>query len=188
MSQQAVPLQHPLERCVATVSAALADAVGSSPTYLSTSAKRRVLTALSRQIAQLEGLRLAVVAVAGDVADEDAARSAGAWVAVDARLEGREGRRLQKLAEALEGRYGVLASALVEGEVSRPQAEVIVKALDALPADLDVGLRGEAERHLVDQAREFGPRDLRVLGQRVLEVVAPEVAEEIEEAALRKSE
>ena len=38
-------------------------------------------------------------------------------------------------------------------------------------------LRDEAERHLVAQAAEFGPRYLRRLGERVLEVVAPEVAE-----------
>lgn len=188
MSEQTVPLQHPLERCVVTVSAALADAVGSSPTYLSTPAKRQVLSALSRQIAQLEGLRLVVLAASADVADEDAARSAGAWVAVNARLEGWEGRRLQKLADALDRRYADVASALLAGELSRPQAEVIVAALDSLPKDLDVGLRTEAERHLVGQAREFGTRDLRVLGRRVLEVIAPDVAEELEARALAAAE
>lgn len=188
MSHEAVPLQHPLERCVAGVSAVLDDAAGSSPTYLSTSAKREVLHSLSRQIARLEGLRLAVLAVADDVAAEDAARSAGAWVAVDARLARPEGRRLQSLAEALDRRYADLAAALLEGEVSRPQAEVIVTALDALPKDLDRRLRDEAERHLVEKAREFGPRDLRMLGRRVLEVVAPDVAEEHEARALEAAE
>ena len=188
MSQQAVPLQHPLERCVASVSAALDDAAGSSPTYLSTSAKREVLTALSRQIARLEGVRLSVMAAAGDVAAEDAARSAGAWVSVDAGLTRPEGRRLQKLADALDRRYAAVASALLEGEVSRPQAEVIVAALDALPRTVEPALRAEAEQHLVEQAAEFGPRDLRRLGQRVLEVVAPEVAEEHEARALAAAE
>lgn len=188
MSQAAVPLQHPLERCVATVSAALADAAGNSPTYLSTPAKRQVLTALSRQIARLEGLRLAVVAAADDVADEDAARSAGAWVAVDAGLERSEGRRLQTLAEALDRRCTRVATALLEGELSRPQADVIVRALDALPDTVVPALRDEAERHLVEQAAEFGPRDLRRLGWRVLEVVAPDVAEEHEARALAAAE
>ena len=55
MSQAAIPMQHPLERCVAEVGAALDQAAGSSPTYLSTSAKREVLGSLSRQIARLEG-------------------------------------------------------------------------------------------------------------------------------------
>ena len=188
MSQEAIPLQHPIERCLESVSAALDDAAGSSPAYLSTAGKRRLLTSLSRQIARLEGLRLAVVAAAGDVAEEDAARSAGAWVAVDAGLARPEGRRLQDLAEALDRRCGHVAAALAEGEVSRPQAEAIVAALDALPADLDPALREEAERHLVAQAQEFGPRDLRMLGQRVLEVVAPDVAEEHEAKALSADE
>lgn len=188
MSQEAVPLQHPLERCVAELSAALDDAAGSSPTYLSTSAKRSVLTGLSRQIARLEGLRLVVVAASGDVAAEDAARSAGVWVAVEARLHGPEGRRLQGLADALDRRYLVVATALLDGDVSRPQAEVMVSALDALADDLDRDLRDQAERYLVKQAREFGPRDLRMLGQRVLEVVAPDVAEDHEAKALAQAE
>ncbi len=188
MSQAAIPMQHPLERCVAEVGAALDQAAGSSPTYLSTSAKREVLGRLSRQIARLEGLRLAVVSAAGDVAEEDAARSAGAWVAVDAGLERSEGRRLQNLADALDRRCPRVAAALLEGEVSRPQAEVIVAAIDALPDTVGASLRDEAERHLVEQAAEFGPRDLRRLGWRVLEVVAPEVAEEHEARALAAAE
>ncbi|MGZ5400103.1 MAG: DUF222 domain-containing protein, partial [Nocardioides sp.] len=157
-------------------------------TYLSTAAKREVLGGLSRQIARLEGLRLAVVSVAGDVADEDAARSAGAWVALDSGLERSEGRRLQTLAEALGRRCARVAAALHEGELSRPQAEVIVAAVDALPDTVGPVLRDEAERHLVEQAAEFGPRDLRRLGWRVLEVVAPDVAEEHEARALAAAE
>ncbi len=147
-----------------------------------------MLTELSRQLARVEGLRLAVIAVAGDVADEDAVRSAGAWVAVDAGLAPPEGRRLQQLAEALDRRCGHVAAALLEGELSRPQAEVIVTALDALPTDLDPDLRIRAEQHLVEQAADFGPRDLRRLGERVLEVVAPDVADEHEARALEAAE
>jgi len=188
MSQAAVPLQHPIERCVASVSAALDDAAGSSPTYLSTSAKRRAVIGLSRQMARLEGLRLAVLAASSDVASEDAARSAGAWLALVGRLERPEGYRLQKLADALDQKYAVLAAALIAGDVSRPQAEVIASALDQLPAKLDPELRARAERHLVEQAADFGPRELRALGERVLEVIAPEVAEEHERLALEAAE
>ena len=188
MTQHPVPLQHPIERCVAAVAAALDDAAGASPTYLSTGAKRRVLTELSRQLARVEGLRLAVIAAASDVADQDAVRSAGAWVALDAGLAPPEGRRLQLLAETLDRRCGHVAAALLEGDVSRPQAEVIVTALDALPSDLDPELRLRAEQHLVEQAADFAPRDLRRLGERVLEVVAPGVADEHEARALEAAE
>lgn len=188
MSQAAVPLQHPIERCVASVSAALDDAAGSSALYLPTSAKRDVLLDLSRQIARLEGLRASVLAVASDVADEDAARTAGQWLAAEARLERGQGTRLQRLADALDRRFEVLAAALSAGDVSRAQAEVIAEALDALPSDLGGDLLAAAEQHLVAQAADFGPRELRVLGRRVLEVVAPDVADEHERNALEAAE
>ena len=188
MSQAPVPLQHPLERCAAAVAAAVDDAAGSSPTFLGTSAKAEVLTALSRQIARLEGMRLAVLAVADDVAEEAAACSAGLWLAHTARLERPEGRRLQRLAEALDRQYGELGEALLSGAISRPQADVIAASLDALPADVDHQTRVLAERHLVECAAEFGPRELRVLGRRVLDVIAPEVAEEHERRALDRAE
>lgn len=188
MSQPAIPLLHPLERCVSAVSAAVDDAAGSSACFLPAAAKREVLLGLSREIARLEALRLGVLAAAGDVAEEDAARTPGAWLAVEARLERPEGRRLQRLAEALDARYDQLAAALIDGEVSRPQAEVIAVALDELPRSLEPEVRARAETYLVAQAAEFGPRELRVLGRRVLEVVAPEVAEDHERQALEREE
>lgn len=185
MSQASVPqLEHPFERCAAAVAAAVDDAAGSSATFLTTTAKADVLTELSRQIARLEGMRLAVLAVADDVADEAAARSAGLWLAQTARLERPEGRRLQRLAESLDRRYAEVGEALSSGAISRAQADVIAAALDALPEEVDDQLRVKAERHLVECAAEFGPRELRVLGRRVLDVIAPEVAEEHERRAL----
>ena len=188
MSLSAIPLQHPLERCVSAVLAAIDEAAGSGAHFLSTDAKREVLVGLSRQIARLEGLRLAVLAAAGDVAEADAARTAGAWLAVEARLDRPEGRRLQRLAESLDERNPLLAQALVSGDVSRPQAEVIAAALDELPREVGSDVRTKAETHLVEQAAEFGPRDLRILGARVLGVVAPDVAEEHERRALESAE
>ncbi|QBR92261.1 HNH endonuclease signature motif containing protein [Nocardioides euryhalodurans] len=188
MSQAAVPLPHPLQRCASRITAAIDEIGGSSPLLLTTEAKQEVLVDLSRSIARLEAVRLSVLAAAGDVADEAAARSAGAWLGVRARLHGLEGRRLQQLAEALAERYAVVGSALLAGDVSRPQAEVIVAALDDLPGEVDRSVRTEAERHLAASAADFGPRDLRVLGRRVLDVVAPEVAEEHERRALGREE
>ena len=188
MSQAAIPLQHPYQRCAAAVAAAVEDAAGSSPVFLTSEGKREVLLDLSRQIARLEGMRLAVLAAAGEVAEQDAARDPGSWLAVEARLGRPEGRRLQRLAEALDGRYGVLARALLDGAVSRPQAEVITAALDELPETVEPDLRARAETHLVEQAAAFGPRELRVLGGRVLDVIAPEVAEEHERRALEADE
>jgi len=188
VSEAVVPLEHPLQRCVAHVSAAIEEASGSGAHFLTTAAKREVLLGLTRQIARLEGLRLGVLAAAGDVAQEDAARSPGAWLAVEARLERPEARRLQKLADSLDARSPVLAAALLAGDVSRRQAEVIAAALDELPREVGPDVRSKAEAHLVEQAAEFGPRELRVLGSRILAVVAPDLAEDHERRALEAAE
>lgn len=70
---------------------------------------------------------------------------------------------------------------------------MIVEAVDALPTDLvDTETVGRAEAFLLREARHHDAKALRVLGRRLLEVVAPEVADaeearrlEAEEAAAR---
>ena len=69
MSQAVAPFPHPLVGCVAEVGAALDRVAGADPIYLTTDAKEAVLAGLTRQIARLEGLRLSVLAAAGDVAE-----------------------------------------------------------------------------------------------------------------------
>ena len=60
------------------------------------------------------------------------------------------------------------------------QARVMVEALDALPKDLGDDQCAKAEAHLVEQAADFGPRELRRLGRGLLEVIAPDIADEHE--------
>ncbi len=64
--------------------------------------------------------------------------------------------------------------------VNLPQAHVIVEALDALPDSLDPETRAKAEAHLISEAGHYGPRELKRLGHGLLEVVAPETADEAE--------
>ncbi len=61
---------------------------------------------------------------------------------------------------------------------------VIVKGVDALPVEH----RRDAEAHLIGLAREHDPVALRRLAHRVLEVVAPEIAEAHELKALQRQE
>jgi hypothetical protein len=65
---------------------------------------------------------------------------------------------------------------------------VIAHALEELPADVPAEVVAMAEAQLVEYAAEFGPVDLRVLGRRILDVVAPEVAEAAEARALEAEE
>ncbi len=188
MSQEAVPIEHPLRRCVSRMAAVVDEAIDSDPIYLTTDAKASVLVDLSRVISRLEGLRLRVLAAAGDVAEEAGARSAGQWLTRPAALDPVEGRRLQRLADGVTKRWARVGAAVTAGAVSRSQAEVIVRALDELPKDVEPELRVRAESHLVEAAAEFTPRELKVLGRRILDVVAPEVAEEHERRALEDAE
>jgi hypothetical protein len=66
------------------------------------------------------------------------------------------------------------AAALADGVVNIEQAHAIAAAVATLPA----GHRPAGEAHLLGQATTFGPRELAILGQRLLEVVAPDEADQ----------
>jgi hypothetical protein len=159
--------------------------------YLTGSEKRTALLDLTGTLAQLEELRLRVLAAGqslGDVAEADGARDAAAWLAHHARVDPGRARWLGRLATALDGKYPALRAALAEGRVDLAQADVIARALDDLPDDLDRDVLHRAEERLVDEAETFDPRRLRMLGRRILEVVAPEVAEEHARRAMEDEE
>jgi hypothetical protein len=187
MATMRQPLEeHPLLRCLASVDASLDDVAGLDPAFLPTGDKARALRAVDRELARLEGLRLDLLAASSDVATDAGARSAGVWLAGESRAEAASGVRDQRLADAL-GRWPGVLTALRDGLVNPPQATVIVLALEALPPDLDPGLAAKACAQLLSDAGHFAPRELRVLGRRVLEVVAPDEAE-AQEAALLAAE
>ena len=68
--------------------------------------------------------------------------------------------------------------ALADGALLVDQAEVIIAAVDALPTDLvDEDLRAEAQATLIDYAAHHDAKALRILGRRILDVIAPEIGE-----------
>jgi hypothetical protein len=78
--------------------------------------------------------------------------------------------------------------ALAAGDLVVDQTRVIVQALDQLPADLGPELIEQAETHLVAEAAHHTVRTLRVLGRRLLDVVAPKVAVAHEARLLEREE
>jgi Domain of unknown function (DUF222) len=188
MSQSVVPFRPPLLRAVDGIGRLLDEVAGLDPTYLTTGEKEELLVALDRQASRLAALTARTLAAAGDVAEEHGTRHAGAWFAHETRQDPDTGRRAQRLAEGLGRRWPVLNQAYAAGSVSTDQVRVIGRAVDDLPADLDPQLRTAAERHLVEQAAHFCPRDLKILGRRVLEVLAPDVAEAHEAKLLAREE
>jgi hypothetical protein len=77
---------------------------------------------------------------------------------------------------------------LASGQVNVEQAEVILRALDELPNDLDPEVMSQAEAHLIDLAADYDAKALRVLGRRILEVVSPETADAHEARLLEREE
>ena len=129
------------------------------------------------------------MAVSDDVAQAQGARDVTAMVTHHTRTDGAANRRDLALAQALDRRWTRAADALSAGDVNVAQARVIAHALDELPADkVSAEVLGPGREHLVAQAAHFGPRELRLLGRRVLDVVAPEVAEQHEAEQLAAEE
>ena len=93
----------------------------------------------------------------------------------------------------------MLAAALDTGDVNTAQARAIVTALDRLPTTgefaVDPDQRLKAEAHLVGLAAHHDAKALAVLGRRVFEVIAPDLAEahdgkvlaDLEAAAARRT-
>jgi len=89
-----------------------------------------------------------------------------------------------RLAESLDRARPLVAAAMREGATTLAQARVIDRALGALPVQVDAETIDLAEAHLVERAGEFGPQELGRIGRRILDVVAPEIAERAEAARL----
>ena len=184
------PLRHPVLACADAMEAALKETSrrrGRASCDPRTSEPR--CCKLSRVEAQLSALRLRLMAASDDVALDEGARDVAALVTHLTHTDGGANRRDLVLAESLDGRWRQVATALAAGDVNLAQARVIVHALDELPRDLvTADVLERAEAHLVAEAAHFGPRELRVLGRRVLDVVAPEVSEQHEAEALAAEE
>ena len=84
--------------------------------------------------------------------------------------------------------HDLVRDALARGDLRVDQAQVIIRAVKALPDDLDPDLLIRAERHLVAAAAEHDARTLAILGRRLLEVVAPDLADQHEADLLEREE
>ena len=178
---------HPVRRNLGELTRILTDTVDIPVDYMDTDDKRAALLEMAAARARLDFLELRLIGASDDVADHDGARDVASWLTTHTRTDRATNARHQRLAQALD-HWPLLAAALAAGRVQTAQAEVIVRALDALPEDLPDELVAQAQAHLVDQARDFGPRELRVLGRKVLDVLAPEIGEAHEQALLEAEE
>lgn len=153
---------------------------------IETTATLKELTALAAQVAELQ-TRLLVHADRLQVAAETAAGSTATWHAVTTKTTRALAHRLMRTATALDA-HEPTRTALAAGRVHLEQAEVIIRALDELPTDLDQDVVERAEAHLLGLAEVHDAKALRILGRRILEVVSPETADAHEAALLEREE
>lgn len=138
-------------------------------------------TEIAESLAELESLKdritahqLALVAESdgADLAKGAGCTNTAAWVRSVTGLTGRTSSGVARQAKVLIT-HPAVAEALTRGEIRCEQATVIIKAVDALPAEVaHQAIRGEA--HLLQAAREHDAKALETLGKHLLEVVAPE--------------
>lgn len=187
MSVAVVAPPHPVLGCAAEMRAALDAVVDVQPTYMSTADKQTALVELARIEGQVAELRMRVLAASAEVGEESGARDAAAWLAHATQAEPATTRSDAVLAERLE-RRPLVAAAMREGRVSPAQARVLAAVLEDLPAHLGQQVATDAETTLVAFCEHFRPSELRRLARRLLEVVAPEVAEAEEAKRLEEEE
>jgi hypothetical protein len=146
------------------------------------------VTSLVTKIAELE-LRVAAHADRREAGLGFGATSTATWWAVDTRQTRGTAHRKVKLAVALEGSHEPVRDAMAAGKVNLDQAQVIVDAVDALPADLiDPETIALARTRLIADAREHDAKALKILGRRILDVIAPEIGETHEARQLEAEE
>ena len=178
---------HPIVSCASDISSALKDVDGVEPCFMSTADKEAALVALAAARSQLEALALRVLASADDVAERHGTRDAAVWLAHATRMTRPAASGELRLARALEHHHTVTA-ALARGDVRREQAAMVVEAVDALPARVDDAVRDDAREALLGLADRHDARELRRIGKRILDIVAPEVGESHEAQVLAEEE
>ncbi|MBM9459107.1 DUF222 domain-containing protein [Nocardioides sp. zg-536] len=179
---------QPLLAAVGSARRALADVHQVQPLYLSVDEKEALLIALSRLQAQVDELRLRILAVSADIAQQHGTRDVTQWLSRTVHTDPVRLRADEKLARSLDERFPATARALSSGGVNLEQARVIAHCVDDLPDRLGVEVKAQAEADLLGFARDFGPAELRRLGQAILHVSAPDIADAEDARRLEKQE
>ncbi len=136
---------------------------------------------------RLEALTLALI---GEAVRRDAAMTAvgcslKSWLTEQLRVTNRAAGVLIHRAGAI-GARPVLQAATLAGEVNIEQAAAIGVALGRLPEDLSTAQVDAGEATLIGYAGQFDATGLSRLGNRLVEVIAPEVADEADAKRLER--
>jgi hypothetical protein len=170
------PGVHPVLASVADVRGQVADLSAMPRFGLSDQESLGFLTELDSLCRQVAALRLAAVR---EVDNRSAATTVGAsdtraWMRAALQTRPASAVREQRLAAAMDTRHVAIGQALAAAELNLDQAEVIVRALDALPRKLDPDTAQRAETFLLEQARELDAQALGRVGRHLRQVIDPD--------------
>ncbi len=101
------------------------------------------------------------------------------WLAAELRYTRSQASAMVHHAKDLH-RFTQLGDALRDGRANDRQAQAVTQVLKKLPADLGVEAEAKAQATMVEHCDQFDSQYLAGLSRHLLEVVAPEVAEEAE--------
>ncbi len=182
---------HPIGVAAARIDDLLKDVRDVPVWSMSPAETGEVLVEITFLQAQLAELRARVTAH-GQVVEVEAASGATStanWLAHQTRQTRAGAHRAARLATALATQvHEPVRVALADGVLLVDQAEVIIHAVDALPDDLDPDLVADAQARLIGYAAVHDAKALRILGRRILEVIAPEIGEAHEAKQLAREE
>ena len=181
--------RHPLAEAVARLHSTLDEVAQTAAWSLDQTTTADLLSDLARAQSRFAELQARVLSHAETVAvhERSAAPSVAVWLANATTATKRDAVRQTRFAAAL-SRYDELRRALAAGDLNLEQAQVLARSLDELPEDLEASVRREAEVELVRLALVHDAKALRILGRRILDVVAPEVGEAWEAEKLAEEE
>jgi len=190
-----VPGVHPLVRFADALESLLDESSDTAAWTMTPGELQAVLPRLTRAASRLAEVELRVLREAdrASVGDDVGATSTPHWWAHTTGQPIPAARATARLAEQLDGGHQPLRTALATGRVNVAQARAVLAAVTELPDDLGPSLMAAAEVHLVGLADLDGdlrldPKALRVAGRKILEVVAPEIAEAHEQRLLEAEE
>jgi len=111
------------------------------------------------------------------VAEREGCIKTANWLRTTNHLSLGAARREVAAGRALTGRFTATADALATGLISAEQAQAILRTLDELPPEMSDDQVRTAETTMLDYAATLGPRELDTLSRRLLDLIAPDLAE-----------
>ncbi|WP_406059916.1 DUF222 domain-containing protein [Micromonospora sp. NBC_00860] len=151
--------------------------------------ERELIAALDAAYRLQQRLAAVTLTLIREVDGRGTARTHGAsttavWLRERLRLTVPAARRLIDLATALDTGNPGIRQALADGAITLDQARVIADTVDTVNTSADAETADKAVGVLVGWATQFDPTHLRKLGTRILDHVAPDIADAAAQAAL----